>query len=263
MALVLFERQGSVAVVTLNRPQRHNSLVPELLQEFLDALIRAENDTAVRALVLRANGRSFSTGGDAQGFVANADHIEAYAQQIVGLLNDVILAMIDLRMPIIAAVHGLVTGGSLGFVLGSDIVLVAPEARFAPYYSEVGPSPDGGWAVLLPLIIGQKRAAEILYLNGTIDAETAVAWGLANRLVPADRLHTQAMEMAQQIALKKRGSIRHTKMLLNLDRGELALRLHEEHDHFVRQMVTAEAMDGFREFLQQLQSRAQEDEDAA
>ncbi|MAU00994.1 MAG: enoyl-CoA hydratase [Anaerolineaceae bacterium] len=249
--LVLLHFDGPTAVVTLNRPQRHNSLVPALLQKMLAVLAEVAADESVRAVVLRANGRSFSTGGDALGFVQHADDMAAYAREIVGLLNQVILALIDLPVPVITAVHGIVTGGSLGFILGSDIILVAPEASFAPFYSEVGPSPDGGWAVLLPLVIGPRRAAEVLYLNQAIAAETAVSWGLANRVVAADQIQAEAMNIATAIAAKKHGSIRHTKRLLHLDRGKIAARLGTELDHFVQQMVTPEAIDGFRDFVNQ------------
>jgi 2-(1,2-epoxy-1,2-dihydrophenyl)acetyl-CoA isomerase len=249
--LVLLNYEGTTAVVTLNRPQRHNSLVPALLQAMLDVLAEVGANESVRAVVLRANGRSFSTGGDALGFVQHADNMEPYAQEIVGLLNQVILALIDLPVPVITAVHGLVTGGSLGFILGSDLVLLAPEASFAPFYSEVGPSPDGGWAVLLPLLIGPRRAAQVLYLNEVIAAETAVTWGLANRLVPTGQLQAEALALAKAIAAKKQGSIRHTKQLLHLDRAEIAARLRTELDHFVQQMVTPEAINGFRDFVNQ------------
>ncbi len=257
-SLVLLTHEGTTAVVTLNRPQRHNSLVPALLQTMLDVLAEVGANASVRAVVLRANGRSFSTGGDALGFVQHADNMEPYAREIVGLLNQVILALIDLPMPVITAVHGLVTGGSLGFILGSDIVLVAPEASFAPFYSEVGPSPDGGWAVLLPLLIGPRRAAEVLYLNEVIAAETAVAWGLANRIVPTGQLQAEALAFAKAIAAKKQGSIRHTKRLLHLNRAEIAARLDAELAHFVQQMVTPEAIDGFRDFVQARQNKQPE-----
>jgi 2-(1,2-epoxy-1,2-dihydrophenyl)acetyl-CoA isomerase len=255
--LVLQERIGPVAIVTLNRAERHNSLVPELLRAMLDALAAIETDTAVRAVVLQANGRSFSTGGDAQGFVDHADDIEAYAREIVGLLNEVILALIDLPVPVVTAVHGIVTGGSLGFILGSDIVLAAPEANFTPFYSVVGPSPDGGWAGLLPLLIGPRRAAAVLYLNETIDAETAVFWGLVNRIVPSDQIRNEALAVAQSIASKKQGSIRHTKQLLNWHRDELTARLEAELNHFVDEIVNGEGLTGFQEFWADLQGRKQ------
>jgi enoyl-CoA hydratase/carnithine racemase len=253
--MVFNETIGPVAVVTLNRTERHNSLVPDFLREILAAVEGVSASPTIRALVLQANGRSFSTGGDAQGFVDHADNIEAYAREIVGLLNQVILALIDLPVPVVTAVHGIVTGGSLGFILGSDIVLVAPEASFTPYYSVVGPSPDGGWAGLLPLLIGPRRAAAVLYLNETIDAETAVAWGIANRIVPADRIRTESLAIANDIAAKKPGSIRHTKRLLTWHRDELAARLDAELDHFVARMVNGEGLAGFQEFLAELQAR--------
>ncbi|MGD2176725.1 MAG: enoyl-CoA hydratase/isomerase family protein, partial [Anaerolineae bacterium] len=181
--LVLLERAGPVAVLTLNRAERHNSLVPPLLAELLAALEVVRSEPDVRAAVLQANGRSFSTGGDVGGFHAHMDDLgdcvdpAAYASKIVSLLNRVILALVELPVPVVAAVHGIVTGGSLGLVLGCDVVLVAPEAGFTPYYRVVGFSPDGGWTAMLPAIIGPKPAAEVLLRNLTIAAEQAVAWG--------------------------------------------------------------------------------------
>ncbi len=253
--LVGQEKVGSVMIVTLNRPKRHNSLVPEFLQAMLGLFEDISTDSTVRAVVLQANGRSFSTGGDAKGFVDHADNIESYSREIVGLLNQVILAMIDLSVPVVTAVHGIVTGGSLGFILGSDIVLIAPEASFTPYYSVVGPSPDGGWAGLLPLLIGQRRAAEVLYLNETIDAETAVSWGLANRIVAADEIRQKTLNIAQAIADKKHGSIRRTKRMLFWHRDEIAARLTSELEHFTDEMVNGEGLTGFQTFLEQLKEQ--------
>jgi 2-(1,2-epoxy-1,2-dihydrophenyl)acetyl-CoA isomerase len=249
-SLVLTERTGPVAIVTLNRPERHNSLVPALLHELLAALegIRAAPD--VRAVVLQANGRSFSTGGDLRGFYVHLDDLASYARRIVGQLNQVILALIELPVPVVAAVHGMVTGGSLGLVLGCDVVLVAPGASFAPYYSVVGFSPDGGWTALLPGFVGHKRAAEILYRNGTMSAEQAVAWGLASRVVPADSIREEALRIATGIAAGKRGSIAAGKRLLQPALGDVAARLEAERIRFVEQIGTEEARQGIVTFLE-------------
>lgn len=252
--LILQERQGDVAILILNRPERHNSLIPALLGELLDALGAIGDDDSIRAAVLQANGRSFSTGGDIQGFLDHAGDVAAYSRRIVGLLNAVILALLDLPVPLVTAVHGVLSGGSLGFVLGSDVVLVAPEASFTPYYSDVGLSPDGGWATLLPWLIGQRRAGYVLYTNQTIDAETAVAWGLANRVVPGDEIRDEALAVAKTIAAKKPGSIRHSKLLLNMDRDLIAERLEAEREHFLQQVVSDEAMNGCRAFMDQLRA---------
>jgi 2-(1,2-epoxy-1,2-dihydrophenyl)acetyl-CoA isomerase len=203
----------------------------------------------IGAVVLQANGRSFSTGGDLGGFYEHTDDLEAYAGEIVGLLNRVILALVDLPVPVVAAVQGMVTGGSLGLVLGSDVALVAPEASFTPYYGIVGFGPDGGWTAMLPAIIGSKRAASVLLRNLTITAEQAVAWGLASRVVPDERIREEALAAAQEIADQKTGSVRHAKRLLGLAYGDLAARLEAERARFVEQIGTEEARQGIVTFL--------------
>jgi len=253
--LILHGTANQVAILTLNRPERHNSLIPELLEELLAAITAVSTNTSIRALVLQANGRSFSTGGDALGFVEHEQELEAYSRRIVGLLNQVILALIDLPVPVITAVHGIVTGGSIGLVAASDIVLVTPEASFTPYYSVVGPSPDGGWTALMPHIIGQRRTAEVIYANRTITAEEAVTWGLANRLVSASGIGEEALSLGQHLASMKPGSIRHSKILLNLDRQQVAIRLNEELAHFVQHIVTEEGIGGFRDYVNKSKSR--------
>jgi 2-(1,2-epoxy-1,2-dihydrophenyl)acetyl-CoA isomerase len=248
--LVLLETHNQIATLTLNRPERHNSLVPEFLREILDALDAVSQQIELRAFVLQANGRSFSTGGDVQAFYDHRDNIAPYASEIVGLLNQVVVAMVKWPVPIVSAVHSIVTGGSIGLVLASDIVLVAPEASFTPFYSVVGFSPDGGWTAMLPELIGLNRVRKILMLNQTITAEQAVEWGLANRIVAADRIRDEARDVAKSIAQKKWGSIQRTKRLLSGDVDALAARLEAERQHFVQQIVTPEAQQGMEAFLQ-------------
>jgi enoyl-CoA hydratase/carnithine racemase len=161
-------------------------------------------------------------------------------------------------MPLVVAVHGIVTGGSLGLVLACDAVLVAPNASFTPYYSVVGFSPDGGWTAMLPSVIGLKRTAEVLLRNLTITAEQAVAWGMASRIVPGERIRDEALRVAQDIAAQKPGSIADTKRLLGLAYGDpspgsgqgLAARLEAERAQFVEQIDTDEARQGIVTFLE-------------
>jgi 2-(1,2-epoxy-1,2-dihydrophenyl)acetyl-CoA isomerase len=247
--MLQIEWRGPLAIVTLDRPERHNSLVPEMLEELLACLAQVKSEPGTRALILQANGRSFSTGGDVAGFAAHLDSLEAYSQGIVGLLNEAILALLQLPTPVVAAVQGIVTGGSLGLVLACDLVLLAPAVTFTPYYSVVGFSPDGGWTAMLPLIIGRKRAAEILLLNQSISAEEAVAWGMANRIVAADRIRLEALSVAQEIAVMKFGSVQHTKRLLLDGRADVTHRLEEERARFVQQIVTPEAREGMAAYL--------------
>jgi 2-(1,2-epoxy-1,2-dihydrophenyl)acetyl-CoA isomerase len=249
--LVKLQIAPPIASLTLNRPERHNSLIPELLEQFLEALETIRKRADLRAVVLGANGRSFSTGGDIAGFYEHLDDLEAYAEEIVGLLNQAILELVELPIPVVAAVHGLVTGGSLGLVLACDVVLVTPQASFAPYYGVVGFSPDGGWTALLPSLIGPKRAAESLMTNRAITAEEAVALGLANRLLRAEELQQEAFNIVHSMAGMKPGTLRSVKRLLGDSYGDLASRLEQERASFVAQVSRPEAIHGIRDFVGQ------------
>ena len=245
--LVLTQVDGAVATITLNRPERHNSLVPELLQAFLAAMDTCESESTVRALVLRAKGESFSTGGDLKGFLDNADEIESYSSELVGLLNACIVRLYDSRLPSIAAVDGQVTGGSLGFVLGSDVAIVTERASFTPYYVEVGFSPDGGWGTLLPQLIGSNRASAVQLLNQTITALQAVDWGLAAAYTESESLDDAVAQLAGELIRKRADSVACTRKLLRPH--DLEMRLEQERRAFVRQICTDDAIQGIREFL--------------
>ena len=251
--MILLDFDPPLATVTLNRPERHNSLVPELLKQLLAALAEVAARQDVRVLILQANGRSFSTGGDLGGFVEHRDDLKPYAEGLVGLLNETIVTLIDLPVPVVAAVHGIVTGGSLGLVLASDVALVTRQASFTPFYSVVGFSPDGGWTALLPDVIGQKRPADLLLTNGTMTAEQAVAWGLASRLVPEEDLQREARATALTVAAMQPGSVQAIRRRLWAD-VPVAQRLEAERRSFVDQIVTAEAQAGMWAFLDGLRS---------
>jgi enoyl-CoA hydratase/carnithine racemase len=244
-SLIALRLDGGVATLTLNRPERHNSLVPALLNDFLAALDDAEENAQV--LVIRANGESFSTGGDLRGFLDHEDDIAAYANELVGLLNDAIIRLYDSQLPSIVVVEGQVTGGSLGLVLASDIVLITEAASFTPYYVNVGFAPDGGWATLLPDVIGAKRAGAVQLLNQTISAEQALDWGLATAYAGSNKIEAAVVELAEDLLQKQSASIRSTRAHLRPDR--LEVRLEQERREFVRQIATENAIRGIKDFI--------------
>ncbi|MEC5163325.1 MULTISPECIES: enoyl-CoA hydratase/isomerase family protein [unclassified Janthinobacterium] len=250
-ALVLVERDGAIARLVLNRPARHNSLVPELLRALLAALDACEADAGIGALVLAHAGTSFSTGGDVRALHEQGEGIAAYGAELVGLLNEAIVRLAGGAKPVVAAVDGIVTGGALGLVLACDIVLVSARASFTPYYVDVGFSPDGGWSALLPAFIGPARARTVQLLNQRISAEQALAWGMASKLVASIDMADQAAATARAVAAKVPGSVRRTRALLGPDPLRLAAALERERVEFLRQLVSAEAQQGMRRFLSQ------------
>jgi len=252
MSMVRLERGGGVARVVLCRSGMHNALVPELLEQLLAALAQVRADSACRAVLLAAEGPAFSIGGDMRRFQrerGGKDSLHAYSARLVGNLNESILALIDLPQPVVAAVHGIVTGGAIGLVLAADMIYLAPQAVFKAHYTSAGFGPDGGWTALVGRIAGVHRAAAALLLNRTTRPGEAVAWGLANDVVEADSLQETAAAAARRMAAYPRGTLHAAKRLLRGDRAQLEIDLEAERRHFLELIVQPAATQGIDAFL--------------
>jgi len=247
-ALVPGHDEGPVRVLTLNRPERHNALVPELLVAARDVVAGAAGSTDVRVLLLEAAGPSFSTGGDVAGFARHTGSaLRDYARRTVGELHALVMDLLRLDAPVVVAVDGPVTGGSLGLVLAGDVTVASPRAWFAPYYAQVGFSPDGGWTALLPEVVGRRRALAWQLLDDRVDADTALAWGLVTHL--DDDPRGRARELATRMAGLRPGALARTKRLVRGDLASVQERLARELESFLDQVTTEEAARGMRDFL--------------
>ncbi len=255
MSRVRIERLGAGVVrLMLARSAMHNALVPELLDDLLAALRDLAQSADCGAVVLAADGPAFSIGGDMRRFQRERQgDLHAYASGLVGKLNEAILALVDLPQPVVAAVHGVVTGGSIGLVLATDLVYLAPQAVFKAHYATAGFGPDGGWTALVGRLAGTRRAAAALLLNRTVRAEEAVAWGLANEVVAAELLQEIATAAARKIAAYPVGTMRAVKALLRHDRDQLAADLEAERSHFLELITGPQAMAGVDAFLNRFQ----------
>jgi enoyl-CoA hydratase/carnithine racemase len=259
--LVRFDRaEGPTAWITLDHPARHNALTPELLDD-LRAAVRLVHESDARVLVIAGAGRSFSTGGDIAGFLAHAedpDRLRDYAERIVQALNDAILDLLRLPIPIIARIQGATTGGALGLVLASDIVLMTPDAFFQPYYGTLGFAPDGGWTALLGERIGAGRTIAAQALNRRIDAGDALRLGLADEIVSPDQLSARIAELADIIRSQSPGTLAATRALV-WDEARLRLvaeRLDAEKRAFVARVALPEVIAGMRGFVEQRSRKA-------
>lgn len=245
--LVTLRFRGNIALVSLNRPARHNALVPELLSRLLQVL-EHQDCQAAPVVILRAEGHSFSTGGDLSGFQNHRATIGTYARELVGQLNQVILAIYTHPAAIVCAVNGQVTGGSLGFLLAADRVIMRRGVTVTPYYSVVGFNPDGGWTVLLPDIIGRQHTMHWLASNTSHDADTCMSLGLAQQVVDND-CDAAALRWAERVAEKQSGSVSRTRKLLTTGVETMRQRLEAECESFVSQIQTQQALDGIELFL--------------
>ena len=245
--LVSLDLQAELAIISLNRPERHNALIPELLSALVETLAD-ENCQTARVVILRAEGQSFSIGGDMLGFHQHRDTITEYAYDLVGLLNRVIVALYSHPATIICAVQGQVTGGSLGLLLASDKVIMSRDATITPWYSVVGFNPDGGWAALLPEITGQQQTTQWLESNASHDADYCFDLGIVDQVVDGD-CDEAAIYWANKIAKESDAKLQHRRHLLNISIDELNKRLEAERDLFVMQIQSRQALDGIDQFL--------------
>lgn len=251
MSLVRVEAAAPrVMRLVLARPGMHNALVPELLDALLGALRDIAGNPECAAVVLAAEGPAFSIGGDMRRFRREREgDLHGYSSALVGKLNQAILALVDLPQPVVAAVQGIVTGGSIGLVLAADLAYLAPQALFKAHYVSAGFAPDGGWTALATRLAGPRRIASALLLNATIRADEAVSWGLANAVVPAAELQSAALAAAMRVAGYPAGTLRAAKSLLHRDRAALAADLEAERGKFLELVDAPAARDGVDDFL--------------
>lgn len=195
-ASILVARDGALARVTFNRPASLNAMGFEMAARWRDVTRELVADDTVAAILLDAAGPAFCAGGDviemAMSGAAAAD-VTAAAETI----HDGIRALVESDIPIVAAVQGAVAGGGLGLMLSADYIVAAEQARFAGKYAGIGLTPDLGVTTLLPAAIGPRRALQLLLQDRTLDAATALEWGLVAEVVPAEQLAGRAREVAE------------------------------------------------------------------
>ena len=197
-AVVLVERRGPVATVTLNRPSAMNALSTELRLELSRCFRELQADPAVLVVILTGAGRAFCAGMDLAelgGGDANASGLDNCSE---GLDVDAAIAAFD--GPVIAAVNGHAIAGGFELALACDMIVASATARFADTHARVGFLPGWGLSQRLPRLIGTARAKELAFTGNAINAETALAWGLVNHVTEAAALLTTCLTLGEQMA---------------------------------------------------------------
>jgi enoyl-CoA hydratase/carnithine racemase len=196
---LLSENYGAVRVLTLNRPDKHNALNTQLTQQLLDALRATELDDTVHAVVLTGAGKSFCAGADTREFSSLVPDNPTAVMRRADLTTALHLSFSQLSKPVIAAVHGNALGGGAGLAIACDLVVMAEDVKFG--YPELQHGIVAA-VVLANLVrqVGAKHAFELVSMANAIDGARALQLGLANQVVPSERVLPVAMEMAQRLA---------------------------------------------------------------
>jgi enoyl-CoA hydratase len=237
VSLVLVERPTpAVAVVTLNRPERMNSMAFDVMVPLLSVLKELRADNAVRAVVLTGAGKGFCSGADQSGERGRVPHVDGLTQPAVALramevLDDVVLTLRGLHQPVIAAVNGPAIGGGLCLALACDIRVAAEPAYFRAAGINNGlTASELGLSYLLPRAIGSSRAAEIMLTGRDVSASESERIGLVSSVVPSESLIDHCVALGERIAGFSRPGVELTKKTLwsSLDASSLAAHMQQE-----------------------------------
>lgn len=213
----LYEERGSIALITLNRPDRLNSLTFEVYRELTDTLAALRSRDEVRAVIITGRGRGFCSGGDVEDIIG-----ELFKRDMNGLLEftrmtcELIRNIRALQKPVIASLNGTVAGAGAVIALACDLRIAAQTAKIAFLFVKVGlAGADMGSAFLLPRIVGLSKATEMLYTGDFISAVEAGRIGLYNRVVAADELEAETIRWAEKLAAGPAFALGMTKAALN------------------------------------------------
>lgn len=245
---LLREDKDGIVTLTLNRPKQYNALTEELIAELQGVFDSLMDDKAARVVVIRANGKAFCAGHDLKQMSAHSD--ESYFREEFASSGRMMVAMTKIPQPVIARVHGIATAGGCQLVANCDLAVASEDASFATNGISNGlfcSTPS----VPISRNLKRKQAFEMLFTGAFIDAPTALAWGLINRVVPADRLDAAVDELADSIKSKSRVTVTSGKRMFY---EQLNMPLQEAYrfagDVMAKDMMSEDAAEGISAFVE-------------
>ena len=228
-------RDGDVLVLRLNRPEKKNALTVEMYAALADALHRAADDDSVGAVLLTGTGDAFTGGNDVIDFLQRPPQDES--SPVLRFL----LALVDCPRPVAAAVNGLAIGIGTTLLLHCDLVYAARSARFAMPFAPLGLVPEAGSSLLVPRLVGNARAAELLLMGESVGADEARAMGIVGAVYPDEELMPRTMERLTRLSGFPRSAVLRSKELIRGgDREAVRARIREEAALFLQQLRSPE-----------------------
>ena len=240
-----------LAHIILDQPTRGNPIDGDFCREFGLAIAELSERAEVRAVLLSARGRLFSVGGDLMSLVKQGDALPRTIKAWTADIHVAIARMVQMRAPVVAAVHGNVAGGSVSLMAAADLVVMAESARISAAFSRIGFSPDSGSTTTLTRRIGVARARRFFLLGETFDAATALSLGLVDFVVPDDAVPSEAARIAKELATGPTEAFGAIKRLFaqTHDRS-FESQLEEEAQTLATISKTADAREGVKAFVE-------------
>ena len=248
---VRWESKDSVATITLTRPEAGNGFDLLMAEAISDAAQRAHDSAAsgaIRAVIIAAEGPSFSVGGDLQHFSDAVDRA-GEMENVAGCMHTALRLLATSNAPVVTAIHGVAAGGGIGLALVGDVILASPRAKFRMAYTAVGLSPDCGVSWLLPRLVGHTRALDLALTNRLVSAAEAETWGMVSRVVEGD-LMSEAESLARTLAKGSAASLTSTKRLIwSSSTSTFADQLDREAASIAERVASADGVEGVDSFL--------------
>ena len=245
MANINFATKDRIATIELDRADKKNAITADMYQAMADALAAAESDAGVRVVLIHGKTDCFTAGNDLKDFLEKPP--QGDASPVFQFLQRISTA----AKPIVAAVGGPAVGIGTTMLLHCDFVYAAPNARFQLPFVPLGLVPEAGSSLLLPMLAGYQRAAELLMLGRPFTAEKALAAGIVTEIVPDDQLLAHALEAAAALAALPPASLRQTKALMKAPHAAgVASAMKSEAEKFRAQLASAEAKEAMQAFFE-------------
>ena len=247
---VLYSTEQGVALIRMNRVERRNAFTPEMLAELDDAFARAEADPGVRAVVLAAEGPTFSAGQDLSIFTGQVDPGNV-REAIMTYYRPLILRMTSMEKIVVGAINGGAAGAGASLALACDLRIMADDGYVLQAFSNIGLVPDAGSTWFMARLIGYSRALQLCIEAERIPAARCLELGLCNKVVPAAELLPTALAWAQQLAQRPTLALGWTKLALGAA-GQISLEaaIELEADLQAQAIATADHFEGVMAFLQ-------------
>ena len=251
---IIFEKQGAIARLALNRPDAANGLDSLMASELKQAAQLCSGDPELKAVVLSASGRFFCAGGDIKEMMSHGDEVGAAVKSLADDLHSAISTLSRMQAALIVAVNGVAAGAGFSLALIGDIVLAAESSSFTMAYTRAGLCPDGSSSYFLPRLVGLRKAQELMLTNRTLGAQEACALGMVTRVVADDDLAVQAEQVASDLANSARLSTAYVKKLLLASPGnDLEAQMELEGQLVSRCAASPDGREGIQAFVDKRQ----------
>lgn len=254
---VLYDVTDGIATITLNRPDRQNTISPEMLNAVSEHLLAADADKKVRVIVLTGSGRFFCAGLDLRGS-AISDNISSRqtVSTTIDLRNTPPTVLYNLDTPTVCVLNGSAAGYGMDMAMGCDIRIMSDEAKLAAAFTARGIVPESGGTWILPRLLGWAKAAELIFTGRTLNGTECLELGLVNHVVPASQSLEKGLSIAREIAANAPLAVQASKRMMRTGMNETF----DDHVHHVfLQLLPLFQTEDFKEGMASFMERRKAD----